>query len=738
MARNTTVKKYVNFTKGLITEAEALTFPENASLDELNCIPTIKGNRQRRLGIDYETDYALSTNTFDSSNIGTTAVSTHTWEAVGGDGNLNFLVIQIGSTLYFHDLGESSVSAGEKSFTADLTTYLAPGQSGAETEKVSIASGKGICFVVSKKVNPFYITYDSVTDTISTTEITVEVRDFNGLSDGLAVDENPTSLSTAHEYNLKNQGWVNPPGVSTSLITTYYSSQSKYPSNNQIWFIGKDTDENFSPTLLSKQDFGNTPAPRGRFILNAFFKDRSTVSGVSGITVESVLNRPESVAFFSGRVFYSGVQGSSVGSNLYFSQILFDSFENVGYCHQTADPTSENDSILADADGGVISIPQIGTIKKLVPLDRFLVVFADNGIWAITGTDTGFTAASYDVLDVSKVNCISGDSLTEVEGIPIWWSNQGIYTLEVNSIAKNLSVKNLTESTIQTFYDSNITATAKLNAQAQYDRASKTVVWLYKEDDTGTNLNQFDRALLFDLRLGSFYPWKFSELASNTPYPASLFNTSNLNIITTNEVVTDGALTVTDSGVSLTDLVITTGGTNTFLKFLTLIPSGSFSSYTFSELNSRSFFDWETSDGVGVDFSSYIVTGYDLSEDIMRDKQIVYINTYFKRTEDAWELTGDGDYILQNPSSCFLQAQWQWSDSVNSNKWSAAQQVYRFRQNPLPVLGDLGFDSGFPVIITKNKLRGFGESLSLKFYSESGKDFNLLGWGIMMTGETRP
>lgn len=738
MARNTTVKKYVNFTKGLITEAEALTFPENASLDELNCIPTIKGNRQRRLGIDYETDYSLSSNTFDSNDIGNKEVSTHTWEAVGGNGNLNFLVVQIGEILYFHDLAQSSISAGEKTFTVDLNDYLTSGQSNVGTDKVSIASGKGICFVVSKKIEPFYITYDPLTDTISTIEITVEIRDFNGLNDNLRVNENPSSLSKEHEYNLKNQGWINPPGVSTSLISTYYSSQSNYPSNNQIWFIGKDTDENFSPTLLSKQDFGNTPAPRGRFILNAFFKDRSTVSGVSGITVDSVVNRPEAVAFFSGRVFYAGVQGASVGSNLYFSQILFDSFENVGYCYQTADPTSENDSVLADADGGVISIPQIGTIKKLVPLDRFLVVFADNGVWAITGTDTGFTAASYEVLDVSRVNCISGSSLTEVEGIPIWFSNQGIYTLEVNSIAKNLSVKNLTESTIQTYYDSEITATAKLNAQAKYDRASKTVVWLYKEDDTGSNLKQYDRALLFDLRLGCFYPWKFSKLASNSPYPASLFNTSNLNIITTAEEVTDGMLLVTDGGETVTDSVLTTGANNTFLKFLTLIPTGSFSNYTFSELNSRSFFDWKTSNGTGVDFSSFIVTGYDLSEDIMRDKQIVYINTYLKRTEDVWELTEDGDYVLQNPSSCFLQAQWQWADSANSNKWSSAQQIYRFNQNLLPNSSDLDFDNGFPVIITKNKLRGFGESLSLKFYSESGKDFNLLGWGIMMTGETRP
>jgi hypothetical protein len=738
MARNTTVKKYVNFTKGLITEAEALTFPENASLDELNCVPTIKGNRKRRLGIDYENNYSLSTNTFDSNSLDTDVVTTDVWEAVGGNGSLNFLITQIGDTLYFNDLANEDVSTGEKTFTVDLTTKLATGQSDVGTERISIASGKGVCFVVSKKIDPFYISYDDSTDTITTTDITVEIRDFDGLDDGLEVDENPSSLSTEHEYNLRNQGWVNPPGISSDLITTYNSNQSEYPSNNQIWYIGKDTDENFSPTILAKQDFGNTPAPKGRFILNAFFKDRSTVSGVSGITTESVTNRPESVAFFAGRVFYSGVEGSSTGSNLYFSQIIFDNFENVGYCYQTADPTSENDSILADADGGVISIPRIGNIKKLVPVDRFLVIFADNGLWAITGTDSGFTAAGFEILDVSKVDCINGSSVAEVEGIPIWWSSQGIYTLEVNSITKNLAAKNLTENTIQTFYDSNITATAKLNAQGQYDRASKRVVWLYKEDDTGDNLRQYDRALLFDLRLVSFYPWKFSELSSNSPYPASLFNTTNLSIVSTTENVTNGGTLVTDGGVAVTDDVVTAGATNTFLKFLALIPTGSSSQFTFADLNNRSFVDWETKTGTGADFSSYIVTGYELADDIMRDKQIVYINTYLKRTEDVWALSANNDYVLQNQSSCLLQAQWQWADSAESNKWSSSQQVYRFRQNVVPDVNDLDFDNGFPVVITKNKLRGFGEALSLKFSSESGKDFDILGWGVMMTGETRP
>lgn len=738
MARQTTVKNYATFTKGIVTEAESLTFPENASIDELNCVPSIKGNRRRRLGIDYETGYSLSSPSFDISDLDTQVVTTHTWDAVGGNGNLNFLVTQIGDTLYFNALSSDSTSDGEKTFTVDLSTFLAAGQTNAGTVPIEADSGKGLLFVTSSKIDPFYIEYDSTADTIATSQITVSIRDFSGLDDGLAVDNNPTSLSTNHNYNLKNQGWNNPDGIATDLISQYQTSTTKYPANNQIWWIGKDADDNFDPELLSKQDFGNTPAPKGHFIIDAFYKDRSSVSGVGGIPVESETNRPQALAFFSGRVWYGGAQSSNTGSNLYFSQILFDSYSNVGDCYQTADPTSENDSILAESDGGVISIPRMGNVKKMYTLDKYIIIFADNGVWAVTGSDTGFTASSYQVIEVSRVNCISSTSVVSVEGVPVWWSNQGIYTLEVNSLSNQIKAISLSESNIQTLYDEDITNTAKLNVQGQYDRASKRIVWLYKEDDTGTNLRKYDRALILDVRLNAYYPWKFSSTGSNSPYVAGVFNTTELNIISTTETVTDGGVTVTDSGDTVTDETITIGGTTSFIRFLTIVPNGASSKYTFSDINNRAFVDWETSDGTGADFDSFIITGYELSGDIMRRKQVVYINTFLQRTEDLWELTGDGDYVLRNPSSCLMQFRWEWADSAASNKWSATQQVYRFRRNLVPDSADLDFDNGFPVVVTKTKVRGHGRAMSIKFSSESGKDFNILGWANMMAGETRP
>ena len=66
--------------------------------------------------------------------------------------------------------------------------------------------------------------------------ISIEIRDFLGVKDNLAVDEQPSSLSIAHEYNLLNQGWR------SSKISDFEDEEGKYPSNAQIDYTGNYTD----------------------------------------------------------------------------------------------------------------------------------------------------------------------------------------------------------------------------------------------------------------------------------------------------------------------------------------------------------------------------------------------------------------------------------------------------------------------------------------------------------------
>jgi len=207
--RGQTNKLYRTFVKGLITEAGFLTYPEDASTDELNTVLHRKGNRSRRLGMDFEPDSTASVIT-DYTEDDTT--NEYFWKAVANKADTNFLVVQVGDKLHFYDASSSPLSEGKKSFTVDLQAYKAPTATASDVRghTVQMTAGKGYLFAAQEFIDPIVIEYDADTDTISTVKIVIQVRDFDGVNDGLANDQEPTTLSAEHHYNLKNQGWVQP------------------------------------------------------------------------------------------------------------------------------------------------------------------------------------------------------------------------------------------------------------------------------------------------------------------------------------------------------------------------------------------------------------------------------------------------------------------------------------------------------------------------------------------------
>lgn len=209
MPRAQANKLYKTFIKGLITEAGPLTYPENASTDELNTVIKVKGSRSRRLGIDFEPSSITSTVTGLADGMFT---SEFAWKGVGNSSSVNFLVVQVGSALHFYNLDAAPIAGAKKTFTVDLTTYKASFTDNAHVaaNPVQMAAGKGYLFVASPYIDPIVIEYDSTGDTISVLKITLQVRDFVGVDDSLANEEQPTTLTKEHMYNLRNQGWLNP------------------------------------------------------------------------------------------------------------------------------------------------------------------------------------------------------------------------------------------------------------------------------------------------------------------------------------------------------------------------------------------------------------------------------------------------------------------------------------------------------------------------------------------------
>lgn len=725
MARAKTNRLYRTFVKGMITEAGPLTYPENASIDEDNCIIFRKGNRSRRLGMDFEDNYALST----YSTPTTYSTRTAKWESVNNDADVNFLVHRIGTSIYFYDLSQSPLSSGLKTFSIDLTGFAAPNITGLASSEVSMVGGKGYLFVVGEKLEPFLVEYDPDTDSVSTQRIYIQMRDFQGVDDGLANDEESATLTGLHKYNLMNQGWIDPrndgsgatvqyftpfggidtyAGPTTAVITSYFTQFSKYPANNKQWWVARNTTTGaFDADLLGKFFSGTTRVTRGHFIVDAFYKDRTAVSGIASLPVEATVDRPPTVSFFAGRVWYA------CNSTVYFSQIL-DNKAKAGFCYQEADPTAEDISDLIASDGGVIQIPEMVKAVKLVPSGSGILVFGTNGIWFVSGTQAGFTATDVSVSKVNPIGTDSPDSIVEAEGQIFWWSRVGIMGITQKSglfgpVEGVFDRTNVSEQTIQSFYTHDIPEASKRYAKGVYDPATNTVQWLFRAGTT-PSVYMYDRILTYDMTLSAFYPWTVETAG---PYISDIFTTLTLNELVDQESIR-----------------------STFIKYLCAVPSAGAYKFTFGYFKSAEFADWYTYDGVGTAYMSFVETGYELLEDAMRKKQAPYVFCYLRRTEENYVADGD-DYTVDKPSSCYFQVKWNWANTSNSNKWSSKIQVYRHRRLPQFSEDDLTFDTGFPIVVSRNKVRGSGKAIQFRFESdEIGKDFDLLGWAVPFEGNT--
>lgn len=255
------------FIGGLNTELLQVEDAVVYTSDELNCTILPEGIRGRRYGMNIERDGSW----YQLDKAGTT-YSGFFWKNVGKT-ELDIIVYQVDKTLYFYDASQKPYSVSKYQGTIDLTPYITE-TNGFTNYPVKFTTGGGVLMVVSKYMTPIQVSYDFDTGSFTAVETTLKYRDLEGVDDGLAVDEMPTELSDKHHYNLLNQGW------SEEDIQQFYQDQSKYPANNLQWFIGKDNSGAYNTEELLKHYFGNTPAPKGHFVIDYFLKDRSNASGI--------------------------------------------------------------------------------------------------------------------------------------------------------------------------------------------------------------------------------------------------------------------------------------------------------------------------------------------------------------------------------------------------------------------------------------------------------------------------
>lgn len=260
MAVGSSEKNYFTFVGGLNTEGSALNNPENTADVLENFFVELNGTLRKRPGLSIS-------GTLIADGLGLVdvpLVSVHEWSTAVKGSKADFFVVQVNAALTVISIDGNTIT---RIGTMSLSTYRRPSSSTVGTKRISAVSGKGNFFVASPEIVPFFIEYDSLTNTISHQQITIQVRDFYGREDGLAIPERPSTLSDNHRYNLYNQGWEE------DKIQEFKNQIKVYPSNADIWVYGKNLDVDdqrmeFHPQLITQEAFGNSPAPKGHFILN--------------------------------------------------------------------------------------------------------------------------------------------------------------------------------------------------------------------------------------------------------------------------------------------------------------------------------------------------------------------------------------------------------------------------------------------------------------------------------------
>jgi hypothetical protein len=568
-----------------------------------------------------------------------------------------------------------------------------------------------------------------------------------------------TVTGTIYNYNLRNQtfGTSRLPKtgtISEDPIASFIQESGKYPSAsdtvlaalyNNVEDDDNKTAERFHARDLVENPVGTVPAPKGYFIIDALSRSTSRLERWTELVEDQEYSGQEleslplditpggatTVAEYGGRLFYGGFSelgsvteqgGTRLESYLLYSQ-LANNKRVVTRCYQEGDPTSRESPELLETDGGFIALDGAYGISKLVPIGTSLLVFAENGVWSITGLDGNyFSPTSPRVQKITDKGSISSRAIVTIDTSLIYWTKDGIYAIQFTA-SGTYEVNNLVDKTIQSLYDE-IPYLDKRKVVGRYDSFTNEAFWIIYNTTERTRETEL---LVLKTNSGAFTKYKISD--NDTPYTTLAGYAQVPPFVTTpeEELVYSEGVVVVSEGVDVFITATLNEERSYDTKGIVIHSLDGNNNLTFGEFNNEQFLDWGVTDAQG-----YMVTGYVSGGDLQRVKQTPYITMHFTRTEDGFYSDIDGYLQLKHPSGCLAQAQWDWANSANSGRWGREFQAYRYPRHYMPADVNDPFDTGFSTITTRNKVRGKGRVLSIKFSTEPLKDCKILGWSSVM------
>lgn len=361
------------FHKGFITEASPLNFPPDATIDEQNFELNISGKRNRRLGIDFESEHILIDTQYSASSLENTEVNTFLWIGAGGVAANEFAIMQFGNRIDIFDSSKYSMSSDGFINSVTLTSF-------PTNIKYSFTAVDGMLVIAAGKEEIYVVEY--VDGVFSSTTYKLMVRDMWGVYSGSQQNKHfrPKYPTEYHVYNLRNQGWAfprrckAPPGVTYTLtnktaaesgeilevdvsklgkkftftansgtasdairdpIESFRWYKGVFPAMSEsVWtavsYAAGSPPYEFMWANLFDEVFGSNPdAAKGFFIINALRRGEGRKSALQAHhtrfpeIIWKVENLPEDrsdggatvVAEFAGRVFYAGFDGGITGGD---------------------------------------------------------------------------------------------------------------------------------------------------------------------------------------------------------------------------------------------------------------------------------------------------------------------------------------------------------------------------------------------------------------------------------------
>lgn len=535
-----------------------------------------------------------------------------------------------------------------------------------------------------------------------------------------------TSLDRAPEFTINKNLIYFPAPADTSQIANVDFDDIKGTINTDV-ILYRDNDQTFTVTATANnkasEDSVFSPTLSGWVTLttntgtdvktiNCKILSHTTSAGITTYTFDTtdlVIGDVYDVAYSEIYTQTDDISSLVYAQNRLFivtdvGDIYYSQTNTINKCYVEANPFSADDNAVVATDGGVIRKTGIGVSYKIVEMFGGLFIFADNGVWQLTGQDGVFAAGELILRKIFEYPVLGIDSIKEVDGGIIFSSTRGIIVItKSDAYSTDVKLNNISDEKIKSYWNS-LSTDEKNTTNIVYDDVEGRIyVFIQTEDKVDT----FNFCLVYDLLIQAWYTFSF-DLEIDGAYVTTIETIPPDNVY---YGATDTDLVVTDSG----DEVVVSAEEEQGNRQLILLKDDDI--YVF---NYNSLLDGDT-----YTFSSSFGSAHQTYKDLFRKKTPSYMKVLFERSESDI----DDEYGRDiTKGSCKLRTSLNFANDplleldrfgqeyISNNDWGRFREIYPRTNLSTSIRGNKS--RGYSHLSYSHKLLGRGDALQFTFKNE--------------------